>query len=149
MLKTLFAFSVTLSSALISQTAFSAEIEVKMLNKGENGQAMVFEPAAIEAQVGDVIRFIPKDRGHDAVAIKGLIPEGAEEFKGKINQVVEVKISHEGAYVIKCSPHFGMGMVAVIKAGSVDASQVDVIRAAKMPKKSKERLEESLSALGL
>ncbi len=43
--------------------AAAAEIEIKMLNKGADGQAMVFEPAAVKANVGDVITFVPVDKG--------------------------------------------------------------------------------------
>lgn len=149
MFKSLLATSLALGLCLAGHAANAAEIEVQMLNKGSDGQAMVFEPSAIKAQVGDIIRFIPKDRGHDAVSIKGLIPEGAADFKGKVNQLVEVKVAQEGLYVVKCSPHFGMGMVAVIAVGEIEPSQVEAINAAKMPKKAKERMNAALSELGL
>lgn len=149
MFKSLLATSFALGLCLAGHAANAAEIEVQMLNKGSDGQAMVFEPAAIKAQVGDIVRFIPKDRGHDAVSIKGLIPEGAADFKGKVNQLVEVKVEKEGIYVVKCSPHFGMGMVAVIAVGEIEPSHVEAINAAKMPKKAKERMNAALSELGL
>ncbi|WP_037373055.1 plastocyanin/azurin family copper-binding protein, partial [Salipiger mucosus] len=38
--------------------------EVKMLNKGEAG-VMVFEPAYVKAEPGDVIQFVPTDKGHN------------------------------------------------------------------------------------
>ena len=149
MFKSLLATSFALGLCLAGHSVNAAEIEVQMLNKGSDGQAMVFEPAAIKAQVGDIIRFIPKDRGHDAVSIKGLIPEGAADFKGKVNQPLEVTVEQDGLYVVKCSPHFGMGMVAVIAVGEIEPSQVETINAAKMPKKAKERMSAALSELGL
>ena len=76
----LFSLTVTLlASFLVSAVAFGADIEVKMLNKGEEGK-MIFEPSFIKAQVGDNIIFLPTDKGHMAASIKGLIPEGAKKF---------------------------------------------------------------------
>lgn len=147
MMKCLFSLCVMASVAAVAPMASAAEIEVKMLNKGANGEAMVFEPAAIKAEVGDTIRFIPIDRGHDAVAIKELIPQGVEPFKGKVNQTLEVTLDQGGAYVVKCSPHFGMGMVATVVVGEASAAEIEAISAAKMPKKAKERVEAQLAEL--
>src|SRR5690606_4016966 len=83
--------------------AGAAEIEVKMLNKGENGM-MVFEPNFIRAAPGDTIRFVPTDKGHNAETIKGMIPEGAEPFKGKLGHEVVVTLDKEGVYGVKCMP---------------------------------------------
>ena len=141
-----------LSAALLLSSAAlvnAAEITVKMLNKGADGQAMVFEPAAVKAEVGDVIRFVPADKGHDAVSIKGLIPEGVSDFKGKINQELVITLEKEGAYVVKCTPHFAMGMVGLIVAGNASADEATKLREAKMPKKAKERVEAQLTSLGL
>ncbi len=41
--------SLAIAAALLAFPALSAEIEVKMLNKGSDGQAMVFEPATVKA----------------------------------------------------------------------------------------------------
>ncbi len=77
-------------TALCSSMASAADFEVKMLNKGADGEAMVFEPAALRVAVGDTVHFVPVDKGHDAAAVKELIPEGTEEFKGKMNQELTV-----------------------------------------------------------
>lgn len=147
MMKTLFGLCLALSSIMFVHQTFAAEIEVKMLNKGTNGEAMVFEPAFIKAELGDTLRFVPTDRGHDVQTIKELIPAGATPFKGKVNQVLEVKIEQAGAYVVKCTPHFSMGMVALIVAGEPSQIELDAIRAAKLPKKANERLEAQISQL--
>ncbi|WP_029620948.1 pseudoazurin [Pseudorhizobium marinum] len=143
------AFILATGLALFSLPAFGAEIEVKMLNKGSDGQAMVFEPAAVRAAPGDVIRFMPVDKGHNAAAVKGLIPEGTEEFTGKINQELTVTVEEEGAYVIKCTPHFGMGMIALVVVGEGTPANLDAVKNAKMPKKPKERLDAAVAQLGL
>ena len=99
------------------QQAGAAEHEVRMLNKGEKG-AMVFEPALIRAAPGDSVRFVAVDKGHNAEIIKGMLPEGAEPFKGKINEEIVVAFDKQGVYGVKCAPHYGMGMVALIEVGT-------------------------------
>ncbi|SIQ20952.1 pseudoazurin [Rhizobium sp. RU35A] len=138
-----------LGPALAAPAAFAADIEVKMLNKGADGEAMVFEPAAIRAAVGDTIHFVPVDKGHDAAAVKELLPEGVEEFKGKMNQELVVTVAKEGAYVVKCSPHWGMGMVALVVVGEGKPANLDAVKAAKMPKKTRDRLDAAIAQLGL
>lgn len=126
--------------------ATAAEIEVKMLNKGSDGQAMVFEPAVIKANLGDIITFVPVDKGHDAATIKDLIPEGVQESKGKMNEALRITVEKEGAYVFKCTPHFGMGMAALVVVGDAPAN-LEMVKTAKMPKKARERLDAELAKL--
>lgn len=132
--------------ALFAVPAFSAEIEVRMLNKGGDGQAMVFEPAAVKAQAGDTIRFIAADKGHDVLSM--VLPDGVAEVRGKINQEVTLTLEKPGAYLFKCTPHFGMGMVALVVVGDAPAN-LDAVKQAKMPKLPKDRLSAALAKLGL
>jgi pseudoazurin len=136
------------SIAFSALPAFSAEIEIKMLNKGSDGQPMVFEPAAVKVAPGDTIKFVVTDKGHDAASIAGLVPEGVDAIKGKINQELSFVADKPGAYVFKCTPHFGMGMVALIVVGDAPAN-IDAVKAAKMPKKAKDRLNAEITKLGL
>jgi pseudoazurin len=96
--------------------AQAADHEVQMLNKGEKG-AMVFQPDFIQAAPGDTVTFLATDKSHDAESIKGMLPEGAEPFKGKMSQPITVTVNAEGVYGVKCTPHYGMGMVAIIVVG--------------------------------
>ena len=75
------------------------EIEVKMLNKGEEGK-MVFEPSFIKANKGDTIIFLPTDKGHMAASIKGMIPKGAKSFKSKINKKFKFLIFVKIIYLV-------------------------------------------------
>lgn len=125
--------------------AAAETFEVKMLNKGEGG-TMIFEPASLRIAVGDTVKFLPADKGHNAESVKGMIPEGAEAFAGKINEEIDVTLTETGLYGVKCKPHWGMGMVMVIAVGD-DAVDADSFLAGKMPKKAKARFEESLSGL--
>ncbi|MCO5156045.1 MAG: pseudoazurin [Aquamicrobium sp.] len=115
--------------------ASAAEHEVKMLNKGEKG-AMVFEPDFLNVEVGDTVKFLVVDKGHDAQAIKGMFPEGVEEFKGKINQEVTFTVEKEGVYGIKCTPHYAMGMVMLVVAG--EPVNAEAAKAVKQPGKAKQ-----------
>lgn len=104
------------AALMLTGAASAADHQVQMLNKGEKG-SMVFQPDYIVAAPGDTVTFIPTDKSHDAESIKGMIPEGAEAFKGKVNQEITVTVEKEGVYGVKCSPHYGMGMVALIVVG--------------------------------
>ncbi|AYM06154.1 MULTISPECIES: pseudoazurin [Agrobacterium] len=136
-------------AGLFAFPALSAEIEVKMLNKGSDGQAMVFEPATVKAAVGDVITFVPVDKGHDAAAVKDMIPEGVADFKGKMNETVKVTVEKEGAYVVKCTPHLGMGMIALVVVGDAAPANLDAVKNGKLPKKARDRLNDEIAKLGL
>jgi pseudoazurin len=96
---------------------FAAEVEVKMLNKGAEG-AMVFEPALIKVAPGDTVKFISTDKGHNAETIKGMLPADAPPFLGKLGQDVAVTFDKPGVYGVKCLPHYGMGMVAMVVVGT-------------------------------
>ncbi|MFC5387379.1 pseudoazurin [Aquamicrobium segne] len=120
--------------AISAQGAAAAEHEVQMLNKGEKG-SMVFQPDFVRAEPGDTIRFVPVDKGHDAESIKGMLPEGAEPFKGKINEEIVITVDKEGVYGVKCTPHYGMGMVMLISVGA--PVNLEEAKAVKTPGKSK------------
>lgn len=127
--------ALTLGAAVIfSGAAGAAEIEVHMLNKGTKG-TMVFEPNVIIAAPGDTIHFIPTDKGHNVETIKGMIPEGAEPFKSKFNEKYTVTLATEGVYGVKCSPHYAMGMVALIRVGV--PANADAAKAVKQSGKAK------------
>jgi pseudoazurin len=127
----------------LAGAANAAEIEVKMLNKGEKGM-MVFEPDFIKAAPGDTITFVPVDKGHNVETIKGMIPEGAEPFKGKISHELTVTLDKEGVYGVKCLPHYGMGMVALIEVGN--PVNLDQAKAVKQTGKAKAAFAELFGA---
>lgn len=114
--------------------ASAAEIEIRMLNKGEKG-AMVFEPDFVKAAPGDTIKFVAVDKGHNAEIVKGMLPEGATPFKGKINEEVVYTLEKEGVYGIKCLPHYAMGMVALIVVGA--PGDLEAAKTVKHPGKAK------------
>jgi pseudoazurin len=105
------------AAMVVAGGAAAAEVEVKMLNKGAEG-AMVFEPSLVKIAPGDTVKFVSTDKGHNAEIIKGMLPKGAASFAGKIGEDVTVKFDQAGIYGIKCAPHYGMGMVALVAVGS-------------------------------
>lgn len=132
-------------AALLGGAAIAETIEVQMLNKGGDGERMVFEPAFVRAEPGDVVKFIATDRSHNAETIAGMIPEGAEGFKGKINEEIEITLETEGLYGVMCKPHFAMGMVMTIAVG--DAEVPDDFLGGRIPKKAMSRFESQLGNL--
>jgi pseudoazurin len=103
----------------VAHPVAAAEVEVKMLNKGAEGM-MVFEPALVKIEPGDTVKFISTDKGHNAETIKGMLPAAATPFAGKNGEDVTVTFDKPGAYGVKCLPHYGMGMVALIVVGTPD-----------------------------
>lgn len=134
-----------LATALIGGAAMAETFEVKMLNKGADGARMVFEPDFVQAQPGDTIVFVPTDRGHNAEVNPNMMPDGAEEFAGRIGQELEVTLDVEGVYGVMCKPHFAMGMVMTIAVGDVDVP--DTFFEGRVPPKAKERFEAQLANL--
>ena len=114
----------------LSFPAFAAEHVVNMLNKGADGSAMVFEPSFVRAAIGDTVKFVPVDKGHFAVPLPGFWPKDVPEVKGKVNQEFVVTLDKEGIYGFKCTPHYAMGMIALVQVGA--AQITDEMKAIKL-----------------
>ncbi|MBC7281581.1 pseudoazurin [Hoeflea sp.] len=126
------------ATLLLVPTALAENHEVHMLNKGAEG-VMVFEPAFVKAAVGDTVTFIPVDKGHNVENIKDMLPDGVEEFKSKIGKDYILTLTAEGLYGVKCTPHYVMGMVALIQAGA--PVNKEAVVSAKLLGKAKPRFE--------
>ncbi|AMY68639.1 pseudoazurin [Frigidibacter mobilis] len=107
----------TLAALLLAASAQAANVDVLMLNKGTEG-AMVFEPALVKVAPGDTVTFIATDKGHNVENIKDMLPEGVEAFKSKLGEDYVLTVTAEGLYGVKCTPHYTMGMVALIQSGA-------------------------------
>jgi len=127
----------------LTGVAQAAEVEIHMLNKGADG-AMVFEPAFVKVAPGDTVKFTPTDKSHDVESIKDMLPAGVEPFKGEMNKEFDLVVTEPGVYGIKCTPHFAMGMVALIQVGDAPAN-LDAAKAVKLPKKAQERMEKAFA----
>lgn len=138
-LSTLARLGAVFLSLLAAGAAFAETYEVKMLNRGALGP-MVYEPEFIKLKPGDKLRFLASSSGHDAVSIEGMAPAGAQPFKGKINEEIEVAFTETGIYGIKCLPHYAMGMVMLVQVGDAPLSALAIPAAA--PERAQKRFQE-------
>ena len=80
----------------LSATAAAEIHEVEMRNTvTRNGEVelMVFEPPFLRVKVGDTVRFVPTDPGHNAQS--SFVPEGANEWGSAIDETLEVVFDTE------------------------------------------------------
>ena len=103
---------------------------VEMLNKSTTNkkERMVFEPSIIKVDVGDTVRFVSKDRGHNSASIKGMLPDGAKKWKSRLGKDFEVTFDKDGTYGYMCSPHYGLGMVGAVLVGDYRQNLENVIK---------------------
>ncbi|MBX3584417.1 MAG: pseudoazurin [Rhizobiaceae bacterium] len=134
-------------STVIWSAAYAAEHEVRMLNKGPEGQPMQFDPAFLKIAPGDSVKFVATDKGHNSESILGMIPEGVDTWKGKMNEEITLTFDVEGIYGYKCTPHFGMGMVGIVQVGE-NTDNLDAAKTAKLPGKAKSRMAELIAQVG-
>lgn len=136
--------------ALAGPFAFPASAEehvVKMMNANGKGKFMLFEPEVVHAKVGDTVRFVPTNKGHNAEMIPDLWPEGAAEFKGKLNEEIVLTLDKPGIYGIKCLPHYPMGMIGAVVAGDpTNKAQLDTYKPASSAVKRYEELKAKITA---
>jgi pseudoazurin len=143
--KTVAAALLIAAIGVTATVANAAEIDVKMLNKGAAGM-MVFEPALIKIAPGDTVKFLAADKGHNAESIPGMLPDGATPFTSKMNEEVSVTFDKPGVYGIRCKPHYGLGMVALVVVG--DPVNLDAAKAIKQPGKARQAFEGLFAQLG-
>ncbi|WP_432468596.1 pseudoazurin [Agarivorans sp. Z349TD_8] len=101
--------------ACLSVSPLSAkEWQVKMLSYGDAG-SMVFEPAFLQAEVGDSVTFVPSQSGHFVKSY--VVPEGASGWASKMDQAYTITLDQQGLFLYYCPPHLMMGMVGLIQVG--------------------------------
>ncbi len=130
-----------LIASVMATPALATDYEVQMLNKGPDGQAMVFEPAFLAIEPGDTVTFVATDRTHNSEAVLGMIPEGAEAWKGRINEEITVTFDVPGLYGYKCLPHYPLGMVGLIQVGDETPNLADA-QTVKHPGRAAQRMAE-------
>lgn len=139
--------STALVALLAAGPVAAAEHQVRMLNQGKDG-IMVFEPGYLKVAVGDTVKFVAKDKTHNAESV--ITPAGATPFRGKIDEEIVVRIEKEGVYVYQCAPHAVMAMVGVIQAGTpVNLAEAQPALAALKAKiaLNKERIDRLLASV--
>ncbi len=131
-------------AALLSLTvaaATAAESTVEMLNS-KNGENLVFSEKFTKVNKGDTVTFKATKPGHNAEFIPGGFPQGAEELHGQVGKDVAYTFTAPGIYLVRCAPHYGMGMVAVIEVDTL--SNLDQIKQVSLPGKVRAVVDEQL-----
>ena len=130
---------------IFSTASYAADIKVEMLNKRTDGQIMVYSEDISRINVGDTITWVPTTKGHNVEFLAG--PDGWEiPKKSKMNQEYSYKFEIPGIYFYQCTPHKGVGMIALIVVGG-DTSNKDVISKVKVLGKAKKKLPTLLGQL--
>ena len=100
----------------------------------------------INIEIGDTVFWKSTKPGHNVEFIKGGVPEGVGKFRSVLSKDTEYKFEIPGIYAYWCTPHKGMGMIALIVVGG-DTSNKDAIAKIKVVAKSKKKLPELLGQL--
>ena len=130
---------------IFSTASYAADIKVEMLNKRADGQIMVYSEDISRINVGDTITWVSTTKGHNVEFLAG--PDGWEiPNKSKMNQEYSYKFEIPGIYFYQCTPHKGVGMIALIVVGG-DTSNKDVISKVKVLGKAKKKLPTLLGQL--
>ena len=130
---------------LLLTTPTYADITVDMLNKRDDGAKMAYSEDISRIDVGDTITWVSTSKGHNEEFIAG--PEGATlPKKSKLNKDVSVTFDTPGVYLYQCTPHKGLGMIALVVVGG-DTSNKDDIANAKTFGKSKKILPNLINQL--
>ncbi len=141
-------FSAAMGALVIAPAAMAQDAEtheIRMLNAGSDRQPMVFEPAYLEIAPGDTVTFVNAMGAHNAQSIDGMWPAGAAEFIGAMNQDATYTFTEEGVYGIKCLPHYGAGMVALIKVGEGDAPNLEAAAGVRQPGRARNRMADLIA----
>ena len=132
----LFAATITLAAIIVPQLSWAAEHIIEMRNKDDAGNLMAFQPGFLKVEVGDTVKFVPTDKSHNTESVLEAWPEGVAPVKGAFSKEVVFKAEKEGLYVLKCAPHYGMGMVVLVQVGKpVNLDKIKEFKATGLAKK--------------
>ena len=106
---------------------------------------MVYSEDISRVDVGETITWVPTSKGHNVEFIAG--PDGFQTpKKSKMNAEYSFTFEIPGIYLYQCTPHKGVGMIALVVVGG-DVSNKHLVEQAKVFGKSKKILPELLSQL--
>ena len=125
----------------------ASDMTIQMLNKDIGSKKQnIYSPALIQIELGDTVKWVATDRGHNVEFVRGAVPEGVKPFRSALGKDVSYTFSTPGAYVFKCTPHYGLGMVGIIIVGETPDNLLD-IAAKKYPGKADKRIDALLAPL--
>ncbi len=132
----LFASSITLAAIVVPHLATAAEHIVEMRNRDDAKNSMAFQPGFVKVEVGDTVKFVPTDKSHNTESVLEVWPEGVPPVEGAFSKEVVFTAEKEGLYVLKCAPHYGMGMVVLVQVGKpVNLDKIKEYKATGLAKK--------------
>lgn len=136
---------ISIFSFLLTFNLISKEVVIDMLNKRDDGAKMVFSQDIAKIDVGDTIKFVPTNKGHNVEFVGG--PEGFQlPKKSGLNKEVTITFDKPGVYLYVCTPHKVMGMIALVVVGG-DTSNKDTIAGIKMQGRGKKKLASLIGQL--
>ncbi|MEM9582084.1 MAG: pseudoazurin [Pseudomonadota bacterium] len=137
------AASATLLPALPALAAEPTVVEMLNKHPDDKKKRYVFYPRVLSVQPGETVLFKSVDKGHNSASIDGMIPDGVEEWNGKISKDTEVTFDKPGIYGYKCTPHATVGMVGlVVVEGEGKLDNLEAAQDVKQRGKSKKEWEE-------
>ena len=144
-MKSIYFSLVTMFTIFAADVVMAEDISVDMLNKRDDGAKMVYSEDISRIEVGDTITWLPTSKGHNVEFVAG--PDGWKApKKSKNSKEVAITFDTPGIYYYWCTPHKGMGMIALVVVGG-DISNIDDIAGAKAVGKSKKKLKALLADL--
>ena len=136
-------FLIICLSLLIASPAIASDVTVEMLNKGADGNRMVYSQEIVEIAAGSTVKWVPTDKGHNVEIIAS---PNDMKFKSKNGKEASVTFETPGIYYYWCTPHKGMGMIGLVVVGG-DTSNKTQISKAKAIGKSKKKLKALIEQL--
>lgn len=134
------AVAATLPMAAAAE-AKTVVIEMLNVDPDDKKQRQVYKPAVVHVNVGDTIKFVSTDRGHNTQVDEDMMPEGGDMWESKINEDIEFVVQTEGAYGYYCKPHRSVGMVGLLLVGDAAAS-LEELKGVRQRGKAKQRYED-------
>jgi pseudoazurin len=115
-------------ATLLAMTGVAAAAEplvtVRELNHGPaSGETFAYDPALVRVPVGGSVRFEPTDKGHNVAPISSLWLAGAPPLNVPFNTEATVTFDRPGVCPVQCTPHTGLGVVALIVVGDADVTE--------------------------
>ena len=134
---------VAFAFVMVSNHARADDMTIEMLNKRDDGAKMVYSIDVAKIDVGNTITWLPTTKGHNVEFIAG--PDGWDKpKKSKMNKEYSYTFEVPGIYLYQCTPHKGMGMIALVVVGG-DVSNADAVAKTRVLDKSKKILPKLLA----
>jgi len=77
-------------------------------------RSMLFSPRILRIEPGDSVAFKAANPGHNSQTTSGMLPDGAEPWRGPFGKDLTVTLEIPGYYGYHCLPHRSMGMVGLV-----------------------------------